>query len=130
SHHSTVPGAVQVSCRNVNLDSIRYRMDRRHMSPAHANIDRTKETRGTATMRLNTYAVDSGGTKRLSAWSEHLTRGPLSPRLRTLLEARVSQINGCAFCLAMHTEEARAAEVPQAMLDSLAAWRDDAAYTD
>jgi AhpD family alkylhydroperoxidase len=81
-------------------------------------------------MRLNTYTADPGGTKRLAGWSEHLSRGPLSPRIRTLVEARVSQINGCAFCLAMHTEEARAADVPQAMLDSLAAWRDDDAYDD
>lgn len=80
------------------------------------------------TMRLNTYAADPAGAKRLSGWSEHLVRGPINARIRALVDARVSQINGCAFCLAMHSADARAASVTQEQLDSLAAWRDDDSY--
>jgi len=39
-------------------------------------------------------------------------------------------MNGCAFCLAMHTDEGRTAGLPQAKLDTVAAWRDDPTFTD
>lgn len=81
-------------------------------------------------MRVNTYAVDGTGYKRLLAWNQHLAGGPVEPSLRALIETRVSQINGCSFCLAMHTDEGRRAGVPQAKLDTVAAWRDDASFTD
>lgn len=81
-------------------------------------------------MRLNTYAIDPDGYKRLIAWNRHLEASSLSPALRFLVEARVSQINGCAFCLAMHADEARHVGVPQSKLDTVAAWRDDDSFTD
>ncbi len=78
-------------------------------------------------MRLDTYSTDPSGAKQLIGWSTHLARG-LDPALRALVEARASQINGCAFCLAMHHDEARQAGVAQEKLDTLAGWRDDPAY--
>jgi AhpD family alkylhydroperoxidase len=80
------------------------------------------------TMRLNAYGADPDGYRRLLAWSEHLGQGPLTPGLRALVEARASQINGCAFCLAMHLDEAREAGVEPIKLDTLAAWRDVGAF--
>jgi AhpD family alkylhydroperoxidase len=77
--------------------------------------------------RLNTYAVDPTGFKTLVAWATHVAGG-LDPALRALVEARASQLNGCAFCLAMHNDEGRRAGVPQEKLDTLAGWRDDPAY--
>ena len=79
-------------------------------------------------MRLNTYGTDPTGYERLLAWNEHLAAGPLHAGLRAIVEARASQINGCAFCLAMHLDEARAAGVDQVKLDTLAAWRDVTAF--
>jgi AhpD family alkylhydroperoxidase len=81
-------------------------------------------------VRLDCYAVDATGLQRLVAWNAHLRRGTLAPTIRLLVEARVSQINGCTFCLAMHTDEARHAAVPQTKLDTLAAWRDDESFTE
>jgi AhpD family alkylhydroperoxidase len=81
-------------------------------------------------MRLNTYAADREGYERLLAWNDHLAAGPISPALRALVDSRASQINGCAFCLAMHSDEARQAGVPQVKLDTLAAWRDVDAFDD
>lgn len=80
-------------------------------------------------MRLNSYEVDPGGHKRLIGWAEHLDRGILPKELRALVETRVSQINGCAFCLAMHTDEGRIAGLPQSKLDTVTAWRDDPTFT-
>lgn len=81
-------------------------------------------------MRLNTYRTDAEGYKHLLAWNEHLVNSSLSPALRSLIETRVSQINGCTFCLAMHTDDARRAGVPQSELDVVAAWRDAASFTE
>ena len=79
-------------------------------------------------MRLNTYGADPAGYERLLAWNEHLASGPLDAGLRAIVEARASQINGCAFCLAMHVDEARTAGVDQMKLDALAAWREVIAF--
>jgi AhpD family alkylhydroperoxidase len=81
-------------------------------------------------MRLNTYRIDPDGYKRLLAWNEHLAAGPIDGALRALVEARASQINGCAFCLAMHLDQARNAGVDTIKLDALAAWRDVASFDD
>jgi AhpD family alkylhydroperoxidase len=81
-------------------------------------------------MRLNAYRTDPDGYRRLLAWNDHLATGPIEPGLRALVEARASQINGCAFCLAMHLDEGRQAGVDQLKLDALAAWRDVESFDD
>ncbi len=48
----------------------------------------------------------------------------VDPKLRALLELRVSQINGCAYCLDKHNQEARHAGEDQQRLDVLSAWRE------
>jgi AhpD family alkylhydroperoxidase len=48
----------------------------------------------------------------------------LDPRLHELVKIRASQINGCAFCLDMHTREARAAGESEQRLFVLSAWRE------
>ena len=50
-------------------------------------------------------------------------------QLRELVKMRVSQINGCAYCLDMHAPEARRAGITQQQLDVLAAWRESPAFT-
>ncbi len=46
-----------------------------------------------------------------------------------IMKVRASSINGCAFCLDLHSRGARSAGVPQQKLDLLAAWRDSPLYT-
>jgi AhpD family alkylhydroperoxidase len=48
----------------------------------------------------------------------------LDPRLHELVKIRASQINGCAFCLDMHTRDARAAGESEQRLFVLSAWRE------
>jgi AhpD family alkylhydroperoxidase len=45
-------------------------------------------------------------------------------KLRALIELRVSQINGCAYCVDLHTTEARANGETQQRLDCLPVWRE------
>lgn len=53
-----------------------------------------------------------------------LHKGPLGHRLVELVSLRISQINGCVYCLDMHNTALRKAGVDQRKLDTLAAWRE------
>lgn len=59
-----------------------------------------------------------------------LTHSPVSEAIRMLAELRTSQINGCAYCCRLHSQEARKAGVSQKKLDALPAWRSAAGFTE
>lgn len=54
----------------------------------------------------------------------------LDGKLRALIELRVSQINGCAYCVNLHTREARTLVETQSRLDELAAWHESSFFDD
>ncbi|MET9758384.1 carboxymuconolactone decarboxylase family protein [Streptomyces sp. NPDC006372] len=54
----------------------------------------------------------------------------LEPELLELVRIRASQINGCAFCLDMHTKDARAQGETEQRLHTLAAWRETPFFTE
>jgi AhpD family alkylhydroperoxidase len=56
--------------------------------------------------------------------------GRLEPALVELVLMRVSQINGCAFCLDMHSKDARAAGETEQRLYVLPAWRETRLYSE
>jgi AhpD family alkylhydroperoxidase len=64
------------------------------------------------------------GVAALLKLEEALDETPLEPALLELVRIRASQINGCAYCLAMHTRDARARGEHQVRLDTVAAWRE------
>jgi AhpD family alkylhydroperoxidase len=55
---------------------------------------------------------------------DRVAREGLDDKLRTLLELRVSQINGCAFCLDLHARALRELGESQLRIDVLRAWRE------
>jgi len=57
-------------------------------------------------------------------------RGHLDAKLADLILMRCSQINGCAFCLDMHSKDARAAGETEQRLYLLSAWRETKLYSD
>ncbi|HZZ88732.1 MAG TPA: carboxymuconolactone decarboxylase family protein [Caulobacteraceae bacterium] len=59
-----------------------------------------------------------------------MIQGRLEPSLAHLVEIRASQINGCAVCLAMHTQEASKAGESEERITMLDAWRETPLYTD
>ncbi len=63
---------------------------------------------------------------RLDAESHRLG---LDPPLLELVKTRASQLNGCAYCLDMHTKDARAAGESEERLYLLSAWRESPLYT-
>ncbi|MCC6194154.1 MAG: carboxymuconolactone decarboxylase family protein [Burkholderiales bacterium] len=60
----------------------------------------------------------------------HVRGCGLEHSLLELVKTRVSQINGCAYCLDMHTKDARAAQETEQRLYVLPAWREAPFYTD
>jgi len=54
----------------------------------------------------------------------------LEPALRELIKVRASQLNGCAYCLDMHTKDARAHGETEQRLYALNAWRETPFFTD
>jgi AhpD family alkylhydroperoxidase len=79
--------------------------------------------------RLNPYQVAPEGYALLVKVEEYLKRSGLEPRLLALVKVRVSQMNGCAYCLHMHTLEAVEAGEAHERLHLLDAWRESAMYT-
>ena len=60
--------------------------------------------------------------------SQHLHKGALGSKLIELMSLRISQINGCVFCLDMHATLLRKMGVAQRKLDTLAGWRECALF--
>ncbi len=54
----------------------------------------------------------------------------LNPALLELIRTRASEINGCAFCIDMHTKDARAAGESEQRLYALPAWREAPFYSE
>jgi AhpD family alkylhydroperoxidase len=54
----------------------------------------------------------------------------LDPTITHLVEMRASQMNGCAFCLDMHSKDARAIGEEESRLHRLPAWRETPAYSE
>ena len=61
---------------------------------------------------------------------ELIAQSGVDAMLRHLMKLRVSQINGCAFCVEMHTREARADGETNQRLDHLVVWREVDIFTD
>lgn len=61
---------------------------------------------------------------------EYIRQSGLEPSLLELVKVRASQINGCAYCIDMHTKDARARGESEQRLYELVAWRETPFYTD
>ena len=59
-----------------------------------------------------------------------LTDSPLPAATQELVKIRASQINGCGFCVDMHTKEAAQAGETAVRLNLVAAWREAAVFTE
>jgi AhpD family alkylhydroperoxidase len=63
------------------------------------------------------------------AATKELDRVDFDPRLRELVRVRASQLNGCAYCIDMHTKDARAIGESEQRLYALPAWRETPFFT-
>src|SRR5579884_2364872 len=80
--------------------------------------------------RLNPYQAAPEMMKALMALEEAVRGSGLEASLIDLVKTRASQINGCAYCIHMHTAEARSRGESEERLYLLDAWRESPLYTD
>jgi AhpD family alkylhydroperoxidase len=64
------------------------------------------------------------------AATKQLDDAGIDHRLRELLRLRVSQLNGCAYCVDMHAKNARAVGEDQLRLDALPVWRETSFFSE
>ena len=79
--------------------------------------------------RLMPAQIAPGAHKALSAVQEYVNACGLEHGLMELVKLRASQINGCAWCIDMHTKDARAAGETEQRLYLLSAWREAPFYS-
>lgn len=72
--------------------------------------------------RADYLEINSKTTSGLAAANKHITS--IDGKLRAMVELRVSQINGCVYCVDLHSTQARAEGETQQRLDCLAVWRE------
>ncbi len=82
------------------------------------------------TQRLSIHDVDPGAHQAVMALEKYVHSSHPDERLLALVKIRASQINHCAWCLDMHTAEARQLGMEQRQLDLIAAWREAPAFFD
>src|ERR1700744_6572502 len=80
--------------------------------------------------RLNFYKAAGAGVKPMLDMEKHLHECGLDESLVHLVKMRASQINGCAFCLDMHSREARKDGETEQRLYVLDAWRETGLFND
>ena len=80
-------------------------------------------------MRVDYGKAFPDGVKAMAELERAVRSSTLEPGLLELMRIRSSQINGCAYCLAMHTRDARKHGEHQARLDTVAAWRETPFFT-
>lgn len=80
--------------------------------------------------RINITSVSPGVLKAMLGLGSYLRQCGLDVKLLDLINLRVSQINGCAYCLDMHWKDLRAAGETEQRLYGLDAWRESPYYTE
>src|SRR5690242_3365199 len=80
--------------------------------------------------RLDLGKAPAGAYQAMAALDGYVKKSGFDPRLLELVKMRASQINGCAYCLDMHSKDARAQGETEQRLYALNAWRETPFYSE
>lgn len=80
--------------------------------------------------RLKYSKVSPEGTRAMLGIEAYVKSSGLEPELLELIRLRSSQLNGCAFCIDMHTKDARASGETEQRLYALSAWQETPFFTE
>ena len=80
--------------------------------------------------RIEFTKITPGAMKTMYGLEKYLAECGLEPSLMDLIKLRASQINGCAYCIDMHTKDARVRGESEQRLYELVAWRETPFYTE
>src|SRR6185437_5776417 len=81
-------------------------------------------------IRLDYSKVAPGSVQAMYKLQKYVDESGLEHSLLELVKTRASQINGCAYCIDMHTKDARAAGETEQRLYGLSAWRETPYYSE
>ncbi|MEO5648690.1 MAG: carboxymuconolactone decarboxylase family protein [Ginsengibacter sp.] len=82
------------------------------------------------TKRISITDMEPEAYKAMIGMEQYIRSTALAPLLRELIKIRASQINGCAYCIDMHTQEAlKIGETPRRIF-ALSAWRESPLFTE
>jgi len=79
--------------------------------------------------RINAFEKGQGAFKAMLGISAYLAKSSLEKKLLELIEYRVSQINGCAYCLDMHSKDLRHDGETEQRIYMISAWRETDLFT-
>ncbi|MEB5760122.1 carboxymuconolactone decarboxylase family protein [Mammaliicoccus sciuri] len=80
--------------------------------------------------RINYYKVGSEAMEHVISLERYVRKTKLDRKLKAMIKVYASQINGCPFCLEMHTKEAKKLKISNETLESLNDWRTSKAFED
>jgi AhpD family alkylhydroperoxidase len=80
--------------------------------------------------RIRIDKLEPAGYKAVLGLENFIESTPLTKTHKDLIKIRASQINGCAFCIDMHTKDARKAGETEQRIYALNAWRDTPFFTE
>jgi AhpD family alkylhydroperoxidase len=80
--------------------------------------------------RIDFMSAGQGAMKAMLELANHIHKSGLDNKLIDFVNLRVSQINGCAYCIDMHWKDLRAAGETEQRLYGLDAWRESPYYDD
>jgi AhpD family alkylhydroperoxidase len=80
--------------------------------------------------RIDHRKAAPGAINAMLGLEKYVSQSRLEPSLLELIRFRASQINGCAYCLDMHSKDARARGESEQRLYALSAWRETPFFTD
>jgi AhpD family alkylhydroperoxidase len=82
------------------------------------------------TSRIDFYRTSPKGVQAMMAFQTYVNATGIEHSLQHLVKLRASQINHCAFCIDMHTKDARAAGETEQRLHLVSAWREAPCYSE
>lgn len=80
--------------------------------------------------RINYFKVAPDAFEHVMELEKYVKKTSIDRELRELIKIRVSQMNGCSYCLAMHTKEARKLKVSEERISQLNQWEEADVYNE
>lgn len=80
--------------------------------------------------RMNYYEIAPDAMKIMMEMEKYTKKSSIDKKVRELIKIRASQINGCAFCINMHTTDAKKLGETEQRLFCISAWRECTFYSE
>lgn len=80
--------------------------------------------------RINIMSLEPGAYEAMLGLEKYLSGTTLDALTKELIKIRASQINGCGYCIQMHTKEARKLGEHEWRIYALSAWKESPLFTD